>query len=559
MNNQLRIARYLLAFLAVLTLTHGTACFSSAPQEKPRRYKQGPDSQRREGVPEGTITKHQWLESKIFPGTKRRYYVYVPKQYDESKPAALMVFQDGHAYLSESGDYRVPIILDNLIQRNELPVTIGVFIDPGHKKEALPEKPGWQPEAENRSLEYDTLSDDYAKFLLDEILPEVEKDYNITDDPNGRAICGASSGGICAFTAAWQRPDKFGKVISHIGSFVNIRHGDTYPGIIRKTDKKPIRVYLQDGAHDLDNEHGNWPLANERMYSALKYKEYDVKLDWGQGAHNGNHAGSILPDALRWLWRDYEGIEPKLAIMPDVQTAKWAVKWWMPRHKAKLAERKSMKQVDLLMVGDSITHGWENKGKPVWEEYYAQRNALNIGFSGDRTEHVIWRFQNGAIDDINPKLAVLMIGTNNTGHRKENPEHTAIGIRRVIDELHLRLPNTKLLLLGVFPRGADQEDELRKINDQINEIISGYADEKKIWYLDITDEFLDDEKVLPKSLMPDLLHPNKEGYEIWARAMEPMIKTLLGEAEAEQVEEEQAEQKEEQAKQEEEQKEVKEE
>ena len=126
-----------------------------------------------------------------------------------------------------------------------------------------------------------------------------------------------------------------------------------------------------------------------------------------------------------------------------------------------------------------------------------------------------------------------MIGTNNTGHRKENPEHTAIGIRRVIDELHLRLPNTKLLLLGVFPRGADQEDELRKINDQINEIISGYADEKKIWYLDITDEFLDDEKVLPKSIMPDLLHPNKEGYEIWAQAMEPMIKTLLGEAEAE--------------------------
>ena len=530
MNNQLRFVCYLLAAVVTMTLT-GMACLSSAPQEKPRRYKLGADSQRVEGVPQGTVTKHQWLQSEVFSGTKRRYYVYVPQQYDETKPAALMVFQDGHAYVSENGDYRVPVVFDNLIHRKELPVTICVFVDPGHNKEKLPEKPGWQPEAENRSVEYDTLSDDYAKFLLDEILPEVEKDYNITDDPSGRAICGASSGGICAFTVAWQRPDKFGKVLSHIGSFTNIRNGDTYPGIIRKADKKPIRVYLQDGANDLDNEHGNWPLANKQMYAALKFKEYDVKLDWGEGGHNGNHAGSIFPDALRWVWRDYDGIEPKLAIMPDVQTAQWAVKWWMPRHEAKLAQRKSMKQLDLLMVGDSITHGWENKGKPVWDQFYASRNALNIGFSGDRTEHVIWRFQNGAIDDINPKLAVLMIGTNNTGHRKENPEHTAIGIRRVIDELHLRLPNTKLLLLGVFPRGADKEDELRKINDQINEIISGYADEKKVWYLDISDQFLEDSNVLPKSLMPDLLHPNEKGYEVWANAMEPMIKKLLGEAE----------------------------
>ena len=228
MKNQLRLVCYLITVVA-LTLATGMACLSSVPQEKPRRYKLGPDSQRQEGVPQGKIIKHRWLESKVFPGTKRRYYVYVPQQYDETKPAALMVFQDGHAYVSENGDYRAPVIFDNLIHRNELPVTIGVFVDPGHKKEALPEKPGWQPEPENRSVEYDTLSDDYSKFLLDEILPEVEKEYNITDDPGGRAICGASSGGICAFTVAWQRPDKFGKVISHIGSFTNIRHGDTYP------------------------------------------------------------------------------------------------------------------------------------------------------------------------------------------------------------------------------------------------------------------------------------------------------------------------------------------
>ena len=542
-------------------------------QQKERVYHLGPDSYRKAGVPQGTITEHLWLESKIYPNTKRRYYVYVPSQYDETKPAALMVFQDGHAYVGENGQYRAPVVLDNLIHRGELPVTIGVFVDPGHLSSTLPPKPGWNPKPENRSLEYDSLGNTYSKFLLEEILPVVEKEYDITRDPNGRAICGASSGGICAFTVAWERPDQFGKVISHIGSFTNIRHGDTYPGIIRKTETKmvpvdsdgevpdqktadgedsepeddaptekttadnlakpepkPLRVYLQDGRNDLDNEHGNWPLANQQMFAALKFKNYDVKFDFGDGGHNGKHAGSLFPDALRWLWRDDDSVEPKLAIMPGKQTAAWAVQWWMPRHEAKLAERKSMKQVDLLMIGDSITHGWEDKGKATWEKYYADRNALNLGFSGDRTEHVIWRFQNGAIDDIKPTLAVIMIGTNNTGHRKENPEHTALGIKRIIDELILRLPNTKVLLLDVFPRGQDEKDELRQINVAVNEIIQGYAsEESNIWFLNIGDKFLEEDGVLPKTIMPDLLHPNARGYEIWAEAMEPMIKKLLGE------------------------------
>ena len=509
-------------------LTLGALTQSVEAQQKARRYKQGPDSERVEGVPKGKITEHQLLESKIFPGTKRRYYVYVPEQYDESKPAALMVFQDGHAYKSETGEYRIPIVFDNLIDRRELPVTICVFVDPGHKKDKLPEKPGWRPQPENRSFEYDTLSDDYSKFLLEEILPKVESKYNITKEPEGRAICGASSGGICAFTVAWQRPDQFGKVLSNIGSFTNIRHGDTYPGIIRKTEKKPIRVYLQDGSNDLDNEHGNWPLANQQMFKALKYKEYDVKFDYGEGAHNGNHAGSIIPDSLRWLWRDYEGVEPVLAIMPEVQTAEWAVKWWMPRHEAKLAERKAMKEVDLLMIGDSITHGWEDKGKETWDKLYANRNALNLGFSGDRTEHVIWRFQNGAIDDITPKLAVVMIGTNNTGHRKEKARHTAAGIKRIISELKLRLPNTKVLLLAIFPRGADKEDELRKLNTEINQIIKSYGDDENVLFMNINEAFLED-GTLPKSIMADLLHPNAEGYEIWGEAVEPMVKKLMGE------------------------------
>lgn len=528
MNSPRLTSTALLACFCAITLT--TVATPLLGQQEGRRYKQGSDSQRQEGVPQGVVTEYQWLESNVFPGTKRRYYVYVPAQYEPEKEAALMVFQDGHAYVSETGEYRAPVVMDNLIHRGEMPVTIGVFVDPGHRKDELPEKPGWRPSPENRSVEYDTLSDDYVTFLLDEILPAATKDLNITKDPAGRAICGASSGGICAFTAAWERPDQFGKVISHIGSFTNIRHGDTYPGIIRKTEPKPIRVYLQDGSNDLDNEHGNWPLANQQMFAALKYKGYDVRFDYGEGAHNGNHAGSLMPDALRWTWRDYPGVEPILAIMPEVQTAKWAVKWWQPRHEAKLAERKAMKQVDLLMIGDSITHSWEDagKGREVWDRAIAPYNALNLGFSGDRTEHVIWRIQNGAVDDINPKLAVLMIGTNNTGHRKEKPEHTALGIKRIIEELQLRLPSTKILLLDVFPRGAAKDDELRKINTAINGIIAGYADQEKVWFLNVGDNFLEEDGTLPKSLMPDLLHPNAAGYEIWVEAMEPNLKELLG-------------------------------
>lgn len=265
-------------------------------------YKLGADSMRQEGVPRGRLIEQVW-KSEVFPGTTRRFWIYVPSQYDGSEPAALMVFQDGHAYVDEQGQFRVPVVLDNLIHRGELPIMIGVFIDPGHTKE-LPEKPGWQPRPQNRSFEYDTLSDQYARFLLEEILPEVGKSYRLTDDPNRRAICGISSGGICAWTVAWERPDEFRKVLSHVGSFVNIRGGHVYPSLIRKTDAKPIRVFLQDGSGDLDNEHGNWPLANQQMAAALSYAGYDHKFVFGEGAHNGIHGGAILPDALRWLWRD---------------------------------------------------------------------------------------------------------------------------------------------------------------------------------------------------------------------------------------------------------------
>ena len=267
-------------------------------------YKLGPDSQEQPDVPRGKVTKHSWT-SNIFPGTVRDYWIYVPAQYDAEKPACVMVFQDGGGYVNLKGQFRVPIVFDNLIHKKEMPVTIGIFINPG----TVPASENGQKSRSNRSFEYDTLSDQYARFLEKEILPEVGKQFKLRQDAAGRAICGISSGGICAFTAAWKRPDMFSKVLSHVGSFTNIRGGHVYPALIRKTERKPIRVFLQDGSHDLDNLYGNWPLSNQQMAAALKFAKYDYRFEFGDGGHNGRHGGAILPDSLRWLWRT----EPKKA------------------------------------------------------------------------------------------------------------------------------------------------------------------------------------------------------------------------------------------------------
>lgn len=291
----------LLPLVALLGMLSVTMVRSTHSEE----YKHGPDSERKPDVPRGKVTQHVW-QSSIFPNTIRRYWVYVPAQYKATKPAAVMVFQDGHAYVNESQDFRVPIVFDNLIHQGDMPVTIAVLIDPGHKGDQLPSEPGWRPRPANRSFEYDTLSDQYARMLLEEILPVVSKDYSLTDDPNMRAICGMSSGGICAWTVAWERPDAFRKVLSHIGSFTNIRGGHNCQALIRKTDPKPIRVFLQDGSNDLDNEHGNWFLGNQQMAASLKFADYDSKFVIGEGAHDGKHGGAIFPDSLRWLWRGWK-------------------------------------------------------------------------------------------------------------------------------------------------------------------------------------------------------------------------------------------------------------
>ena len=294
---------------AVASLVAGSASAQAPKPASPDdQYKLGPDSQPQPGVPEGKVTEYDWNNSKIYPGTERKYWVYVPAQYNASKPACLMVFQDGGGYVKRDGAWRVPVVFDNLIAKKEMPVTVGVFINPGVKPPPPGEptkRPDGKPVGSNRSVEYDSLGNTYARFLLEEILPEVGKTVKLTSDPKGRAIAGSSSGGICAFTVAWERPDQFSKVFSTIGSFTNIRGGNAYPDMVRKAAKKPIRIFQQDGSNDIVNQFGSWPEANKAMAAALDEKGYDHKFVVGEGTHNPKHGASLLPDAMRWLWRDY--------------------------------------------------------------------------------------------------------------------------------------------------------------------------------------------------------------------------------------------------------------
>ncbi|TWT74204.1 Gluconolactonase precursor [Allorhodopirellula solitaria] len=273
------------------------------------------DAVAREGVPQGKLIKMPVWESEIFENTVRDWWVYVPAQYDAGDPAALMVFQDGKRFADKDGRWRVPIVFDNLIARGEMPPTIAVLINPGHDKN----RERVRNKSSNRSFEYDSLGDRYSRFLLEEILPAVESQYNVSPDPAMRAIGGSSSGAICAFTAAWEQPEQFSKVYSSVGSFTHLRGGNAYPGLVRKTEPKPIRVYMADTSGDIDNAFGSWPWANRRMASSLKYMGYDVRFDWAEGyAHNADYGSARFPDAMRWLWRE-QTHEPPIDTSDDLR------------------------------------------------------------------------------------------------------------------------------------------------------------------------------------------------------------------------------------------------
>jgi enterochelin esterase-like enzyme len=263
------------------------------------RYAYGPDSARRPGVPVGETVEFGWDHSKVYPGTSRKFWAHVPAPYHRAEAASLMVFQDGWWYLDPEGAIRGAIVLDNLVHSGEVPVTIGVFIDPG-----------WFPgraAPKNRNMEYDAYDDRYVNFLLSEIIPQVAERYTIAEDPEQWGICGGSSGGNCALTAAWFRPDKFRKVVACESSFTQIPGGNPYPEAIARAPRKPLRIFLQEGHRDLgwDRTEGNWFANNLRVAAALAEAGYDFRLVLGDGGHQPNHCGVLLPDALRWLWRPH--------------------------------------------------------------------------------------------------------------------------------------------------------------------------------------------------------------------------------------------------------------
>jgi len=282
------------------------------------QYVLGPDSHEKAGVPKGVVTEYEMADSKAFPGYGRKWALYVPAQYDPTKEAALMVFQDGLGYASRNGQWRVPVVFDNLIAQGKMPVTIALFINPGFIPDPVnpkgKDKKGRPLGKSNRSFEYDSVTDLYPKFLVEEMIPLAEsKGVKFSKDPARRAIAGSSSGGICAFNAAWHRPEAFSKVFTTIGSFTNIRGvlskgaekgGNLYPQMVLESPKKDIRIFSQDGIHDLTNEFGVWPEANQKMADAWKAKGYDHKFVMGEGTHNGRHGAMLLPEALTWLWRD---------------------------------------------------------------------------------------------------------------------------------------------------------------------------------------------------------------------------------------------------------------
>ena len=283
-----------------------------APPKPDSQYRLGPDSLPQEGVPKGEIRGPYTLPSNAYPGTQHTYWVYVPAQYDAAVPAALMVFQDGQAFKDPNGDMRAQNVMDNLIYRREIPVMIGIFINPGRTPtQPEPTPQNWGDSTTNRPTEYNTLDDKYARVITEELLPVLYQEFNISRDPEMHGIGGSSSGAIAAFTVAWERPNHFRKVLSNVGSFVNLRGGHVYPEIVLAGEKKPIRVFLCDGRNDnrgmrngVYDAKRDWFFQNVRLMKALSQKGYDVNYAWGMNSHGQKFGGAIMPEMMRWLWRD---------------------------------------------------------------------------------------------------------------------------------------------------------------------------------------------------------------------------------------------------------------
>ena len=308
--------------------------FAQPPQAGPdpdAHYELGPDSLAHDGVPHGEIRGPFTLPSKVFEGTQHTYWIYVPAQYDPAVPASLMILNDGQAFKAEDSSIRAQNVFDNLIYRREIPVMIGVFINPGRRPDQPEPTPrDWGDRNTNRPTEYNSLDDRYPRVIVNELMPVLYKEYNISKDPERHGIGGASSGAIAAFTVAWERPDQFRKVLSIVGSFTNIRGGHAYADIVRKSERKPIRIFLQDGRNDNRgmrrggsyDQTWDWFYQNVRLMQALTEKGYDVNYAWGIGKHGQKQGGAIMPEMMRWLWRDHAiSTDPKDMVERSFQEA----------------------------------------------------------------------------------------------------------------------------------------------------------------------------------------------------------------------------------------------
>lgn len=427
-------------------------------------------------VPKGKLTESNFADSQIYPGTERYYSVYVPAQYDGKKPANLMVFMDGKNYAKPNGAFRVPTVFDNLIHRKEMPVTVAVFVNPGT---IPPTKKGAKPRS-NRSFEYDSLGDRYARFLNEEFLPVALKGLNVSKDPKDRAVCGISSGGICAFTAAWEKPDQFGKVLSHIGSFTNIRGGWAYPGLVRKShkDPKPIKVYLQEGKDDLDNLHGSWPLGNQDLAAALQFAGYTYQLVMTEGGHSGKWGGEEFPAALKWLWDE----AAESTHLPPTSTKPE----WKPHPDALVKEGVLQGKVEVMPQ-------WESKVFPNtirdWAIYVpaqyktTEPAALMVFQDGERMRDIKGRWRIPTIFDnliaegaMPPTIAVFI----NPGHHKDRPRQGNKSSNRGYEYDSLGDRYSRFLLEEILPEvekkyNISKEPEMRAIGGSSSGAICAFT------------------------------------------------------------------------------------
>ena len=385
---------------------------SAAAQET---YIPGPDSQRQPNVPKGVLIANKWTNSKIYPGTVRDYWIYVPSQYKADKPAPVMIFQDGGGYINETAGAKVPVVLDNLIHKGEIPPMIAIFINPGVTP-ALNEN---SQARYHRSYEYDAVTDVYAGFLISEIIPEVRKSYNLSKDPNDWGLAGGSSGGIASFVAAWERPDQFRRVLSFIGSYANLRGGQSLSSMVRKMEPKPLRIFLQDGSNDQSIYGGNWFTGNQDLYGSLKYSGYDATFVIGTGGHDGRQTAAIMPDAIRWLWREYpKPIEkskkggPRQYVMDIIDTDK---DWELVSSGHKFTEGPAVNKLGEVFFTDipnNRIHKIGLDGKvTVFKEDTGGTNGLKFGPDGrlygcqnGRKKIVAW--------DMNGKESVIADGVN---------------------------------------------------------------------------------------------------------------------------------------------------